>query len=255
MKKLCLLGLCLFVHSTCRAQAIDNAFPVMRFHPETVGLVYPGFNVAAGVNPAALPSAGRGSAIQLGFSPGGSDGDRLFASVAHAKDNLGIGAGYQGRMGGGAMQNDAFLGVAGTFGNFSAGLALREYDLSGGINPSVDAGILVELKVVDVGLVFYDLNGASRLGIGVGSRGGGRFNIEGNVLLPHFNNLGGGYLFTLSAQMAVGIVGVHFRTSYDTAWNDFSHTVGLGAWVSPQVQLALQYSTPRRVSGAVTYSF
>lgn len=253
MKRLYLATAALFIASTGRAESVENAFPIMRFHPETVNLVYPGFNVAAGVNPAALPSAGRGTAIQAGFSPGGSDESRAFASVAHAADSLGVNAGYQGRINGG-MAHDAFLGVGGTFGNFSLGLALREFDISGGFNPSLDAGMVVELKVVDFGLVFYDLNGSPRLGIGVGSRSGGSFTIEGNVLLPHFNNLGGGYLITAAAQIAVQIVRVHFRTSYDTGWNDFSHTVGLGAWVTPQVLIGMQYSTPRRVSAAVTFT-
>lgn len=254
MKNLCLVAAAFLFASTSRAESVENAFPIMRFHPETVGLLYPGFNVAGGVNPAALPSAGRGTAIQAGFSPGGSDDSRVFTSVAHSADNLGVSGGYQGRIFGGAMAHDAFLGVGGTFGNFGLGLGLRESDLAGGMNPSVDAGILVELKVVDFGLVFYDLNGSPRLGIGVGSRSGGSFALEGNVLLPHFNNLGGGYLITASAQLSLQIVRVLFRTSYDTGWNDFSHTVGLGAWVTPQVMIGLQYSTPRRISGAVTFT-
>jgi hypothetical protein len=238
------------------AENIQNAWPVAKFYPETVGLLYPGFSVAAGVNPAAIPSAGSGTAIQIGFSPAPPGQEhRAFGSATHRTSNFGYGIGYQADLVGGTLVHNGFVGIGANFGKFNVGLGLRDYNLSSGISPSVDAGVTIELKVVDVGLVFYNLENTPRLGAAIGTRSGQSFNVEANVLLPPFNNLGAGYLATVSAQLAVQVVNAYFRTSYDTGLRTLSHTLGLGVWVYKKAHLAVQYSTPNRLGTAVTVSF
>lgn len=251
-----ILTLLVVITGTVQAGSIENAFPMARYYPQPVGLLYPGFNVAAGVNAAALPSAGRDTAVQLAYSPGSTaDAHEMFGSVAHSKGNIGFSAGYQGFLFNGAMNHGAFVGLGAEVSNFAFGLGLRDDDVGGGVNPMVDAGMIINLKILDLGLVFYDLNGTARLGVGVGSKSGSRFNLEANVLLPPFSNLDSSYIFTLSAQLSVGIAIVHFRTSLHTGSGNLNHTVGLGAWVTKSVLLAVQYTTPDRLVGGVTISF
>lgn len=250
------LGISVFFFAFCSlagAESVHSTFPVARFYPDPVGLLYPGFNVAAGVNPAALPAAGKGTALQAGFSPAPAGAEsQIFGAVAHSNTRFGIGAGYQGDMHASGTVHNAFVGMGASFQNLSVGFALRDYGLSSGITPSVDAGLNITLKMVDVGFVFYGLDSHPRMGIGIGSRQSRRFALEGNVLLPPFSAFTGGYLLTVSAQLAVEKVTAYFRTSYDTAAQALSHTLGLGWWASENLHLAIQYSTPSRIGTAVT---
>ncbi len=245
-----------FVLSTAAYAEVNNAFPAGRFYPDPVALVYPGFNVAGGVNAAALPSAGRGTALQATYSPGGGSGtNQAFASVAHSGGNMGFNAGYQMNSGGGSDAHGVFAGLGANFSNFNVGLSLREYDVASNFSPNVDVGMVVELKVIDLGIVFYDLSGVTRLGVGVGNRSS-QYNVEANVLLPPFSALTSNYLFTLSAQLELGnSAGVHFRTSYETGTEFISHTLGLGVFVTKELQLIAQYSTPSRFQGGMTIVF
>ncbi len=249
-----LLMVCSVAHTET---GINSVSPITQFFPQPVGLVYPGFNVAAGVNPAAIPSSGSGTAIQAGFSPAPSAGEahRLFGSVAHKTSNFGYGAGYQGELQNGTLVHNAFVGVGANFGKFNVGLGLRDYNLSAGFSPAVDVGLTIELKIIDFGLVFYHLETSPRIGVGIGTRSGSSFNLEANLLLPPLNNLGSSYLATVSAQFAIQRITAYLRTTYDTGFRSLSHSIGLGGWVTKQAHLGAQYSTPNRIESALTVSF
>jgi hypothetical protein len=236
--------------------AIDNNFPIAKFYPEPVGILYPGMNVAGGVNPAALPMSPAGSAVQLGYSPAPTGNpSQFFWSVAHSSNKFGFSIGYQGNSMSGTTSHNGFIGMGGMVGKIAMGLSLRGYNLNAGVNPSVDYGLITQLKNLDLAVVFYDLQGIVRMGAAVGTRTGGKLNLEGNILLPPFSNMSLGYLFTVSAQLTLMPVVVYFRTSYNTYTLDFSHSLGLGAWVAKMCNVSLQYSTPSRVGGAVTIVF
>jgi hypothetical protein len=248
----------LTVCSIARSETgIDSISPITQFYPQPIGLLYPGFNVAAGVNPAAIPSSGNGTAIQAGFSPAPSGGEahRLFGSVAHKTSNFGFGAGYQGELLNGTLVHNAFVGLGANFGKFNVGLGLRDYNLRTGISPAVDVGLTIELKIIDFGVVFYSLETSPRIGVGIGTRSGSSFNLEANILLPPLNNLGSSYLATVSAQFAIQRITAYLRTTYDTGFRTLSHSVGLGGWVMKQAHLGAQYSTPNRIESALTVTF
>ncbi|MBY0370896.1 hypothetical protein K2X33_09435 [bacterium] len=240
------------------ADAIKNTFPVASIAPDTVGILYPGFSVAAGVNGAALPKAGRGTAFQLGYSPAiqGWQSHGAFGSVAHAKGSFGIGAGYQGSLAqDGTLTNGAFAGMGYNVDNFSFGFFLHEDNFAFGISPEINAGLTVELPIVDFGIVFHGLNQSPSAILALGTRSGSRMNVELNVETPSFYNLGGRYIITLSAQLDAGILGFYFRTSYYTDWNGLYHTVGLGGWAWDAVNLSAQYNTNGQGTMAATFVF
>jgi hypothetical protein len=235
--------------------SLASPFPLAQFYPTPVGILYPGFSVAGGVNPAALPTAGEGSALQLGFSGADGEENQAFGGLTHSNTRVGMGVGYQANLVNSGVVHNAFAGLGAKFQVLSLGIALRDYDLSAGISPSVDAGLIVKLKGVEVGFVFYQLETQARMAIGIGTRQEGSYALEANVLLPPFSYLDSNYLLTVSAQLEVKKVTAYFRTSYYTASQYLSHTLGLGVRVSKSVHLGLQYSTPRRIGGAITVHF
>lgn len=248
------LGFCLAV--AVPANALDNNFPIAKFYPEPIAILYPGMSVAAGVNAASLAFMPSATAMQVGLSPG-QQGDeaRFFTSVAHTGNKFGAGLGWEGLNYASGMSHNGFIGVGRSFGKFGIGLALREYDMNNGFTPSLDFSLVTQIKSVDVGFVFYNMEGVVRMAGAVGTRSGSKYNLEASVLLPPFSNLAAGYVVTFSAQIAVQPLGIHFRTSYDTFTTAFSHTLGLAFKVRKSVTLAMQFSTPRRVGGAVTVTF
>ncbi len=251
--RLAALACCINAHQLL---ALDNNFPISKFYPEPVGILYPGLSVAGGVNPAALPMAPAGSAVQLGYSPAPTaNPSQLFWSVAHSSNKFGFSLGYQGNSLGGNTTHNGFIGMGGMVGKIAMGLSLRGYNLNAGVNPSLDYGLVTQLKNLDIAVVFYDINNVVRMGAAVGTRTGSKLNVEGNILLPPFSNMSLGYLFTVSAQLTLMPVVIYFRTSYNTYTLDFSHSLGIGAWVAKMCNLSLQYSTPSRVGGAVTITF
>lgn len=241
------------------ADAIKNAFPVATIYPSSVGILYPGFSVAAGVNGAAIPKAARGTAVQVGYAPPlrSWQSHGLFGSVAHAKGSFGVGAGYTGAIDGtGAFTHGAFAGAGYNIDTFSFGMSVREDNLAAGISPEIDAGLIAETKFFDLGLAFYRLNYSPNMAIAIGTRSGSRMNLELNVLMPPFYDMAGGdYQITLSAQLDVGLIGVYFRTTFHTSWRGLTHTVGLGGWVGEAVNLTAQYGTSDQATAALTFVF
>lgn len=239
------------------AGSLISSMPVGRVHPLPGGILYPGFNTAAGRNPAAIPLTGKGSALQLAATPAfqSSDSTDLFGSVATTRGSFGFGAGYLGSSYNSQLTNGFFAGMGYNFDPASVGIAVRDFDVRSG-NTSVDVGFQFETKQeITLGAVLYDVNNTSRAAIGVGTKSGKRYNLEANVLLPPFNNMDGGYVGTLSASIFPGMIGFHFSTSYYTAAKSWDYVVGVGVFASDMIHIALQYATTRRATAAVTFIF
>ncbi len=241
---------------TCavHASAYQNVFPIARFYPETSGILYPGINSAAGINPAALPQSSDATSVQLGFSPAPSQWEdhRAFGSVATSNGKLGFGMGYEGNILNSALTHNAFAGIGYKIQSVSLGVGVREYNLATGLQPSADVGFKAHLKVIDIGFVFLNLQGTAQAAVALGAQSYDQFNVEATVLLPPFSNLAGNYLLSVSAQLAVKMVSFYFRGSYHTQWNAFEYSVGAGFWLGKTLHLAAQVTSPNRIGTALT---
>jgi len=235
--------------------------PTATVFPNAVGILFPGFNVAAGVNPAALPLAGKVVAVQAGFTPPLQAGDpnAIFGGLAVAKKGLGVGLGYLRGQSSSEITQGVFGGVGFSFENVSFGLGLRDSNVSGGFSPNVDIGFIVgnqkSGKGVSFGGVFYNLDSLAQLALGIGYGSVKKYSIEATVLIPPFDFLDSGYVFTASANLRAELLGIYFRTSYATISDHFSHTIGLAAWVSEQFNLFAQFTTTRTLTLGATVVF
>lgn len=234
---------------------VRSPFPASRIFPQPVGILFPGPNAAAGVNPAALPAGDRFTALQAAISPATRSGDpsEYFGSVAVSSKNFGLGIGYDGFNQGGTLTNGMFAGAGYQIEGMSFGLGLRDADLGSNSGADVDLGLRVgQGKGVTFGGVLYGVNRAeSQLDVGLGDIEK-NFNVEINALLPPFSSGDTGYAFTASAMVLVNPFWLYLRSTYFTGPEDFSHTVGLALNVSPAVNVAFEFSTPSLLTTAVT---
>lgn len=242
-----------------KAGKIMSPFPSARMYPQPVGILFPGFNVAPGVNAAALPTSGKGTAAQAAYGPPIRSGDpmQFFGSLSTASKDLGIGFGYMGSKASGQnVVSGAFGGFGYVFDSISLGLGVRDLNLADGFRPDVDIGFIMGTKgELTFGVVAYHINENAQICVGVGTGGKKKFNIEANVTLPPLHTNYQPYILTVSASLTPGIVGVHFRSSYYTRIETFTHTIAGGVWLGEQVLLTAQYSTDREVLGSATVMF
>jgi hypothetical protein len=234
-----------------------NAIPTGQIYPNPVGILFPGFNVAAGVNPAALATGKKNTAFQISGSPAlqGGDATNYMASIATSSQSLGWSLGYNGSSSGGALTHSLFSGVGFNIGAASLGLGLRG-PVSGGFDPKVDFALVGQLsQVVSIGAVTYDLNGTPQTAIGLGLSHKKKDNIELDVLLPSWSNFSGTYVVTFSATVYSGVFGTTFRTSYDTQAKSVSATLGGLVWLFNNMNFIVQLNTPRTLTAALTYVF
>jgi hypothetical protein len=227
--------------------------------PFGTGIVFPSFPVSASVNPAALGTT-RATALQVGYGPPIEEGERhrYFAAVATAKRSVGFGAGLTGTMtDSGQLTNGAFVGLGFNLDQVALGLALREANLAGSLDPSLDLGLIVGQGTgVSGGFVLYGLEGAPRLTLGIGYASGKRFNLEANVALPPFNSFGNGGLgLSLGASLFIDRLTFLFATSYNTSSESLGNTLGLGIWLSQKFNLGVQFSTPHSWTALLTFVF
>lgn len=258
MSRLVLLGVLSVFSSAVFAESMVNPFPAGRVFPQPVGILFPSFNVAPGVNASSIPANNRGTAVAAAVSPTTNSANAMqyFGSAASSSSTFGGGVSYIGSSYAGSMTHGAAAGLGYSFETFSLGLGARDLDVKSGWDPSVDASLmLLALKDFIAGAVFYNLNQATQLDLGIGVKSGQRYNVEVNLLLPPFSDLGGGYTATVSAAIFVEPFGLHFRSSYNTAYKDFSHTIALGAWVSKVIHIAAQFTTPRTFTFGLTALF
>lgn len=232
-----------------------NPLPSAMIFPSPVGILFPGFNVAAGVNPAALPLPGKANSVQLAYTPSLRRGDdsSVFAGAAIAKKGLGVGLGYQRTQTSSTKIQGIFGGVGFAMDSMSFGLGLRDSQVDGGFSPNVDIGFIVgnqkNGKGVSFGGVFYNLDHYPQMALGIGYGNVKRYNLEANILMPPFDYLGTGYyIFTLSATLRAEFLSLYFRSSYPTRTDNFTHTLGIAAQVMQNLNVFAQFTPSRTLT-------
>jgi len=239
---------------------LGNALPVGTLYPTPVGILYPGFNIAAGVNAAALANGKKVTAAQASVSPALAEGDSYsyLASVANSTQRLGFGMGYVGSI---ATEptHGMFAGAGFNLGALSFGVGLRDYDLTGGFDPSVDIGTLLHIgSEFSLGAVAYNADTDPQIAFGVGFGRPKKDNVEVNVLLPALSTNftdGSEYIVTFAATVYSGAFGTGFRSSYYSSSSSFTHTLAGLLWLTADSNLILQLSTPRTLTVGYTYVF
>jgi hypothetical protein len=249
---------------------ITNTLPTLVIGPYPIGFLFPGFNTAAGINPAALPSE-KATAFQAAVAPP-INNDNLamgFASLATSNKKLGIGAGYLGQFVKASpgipssTTNEAFGGLGFRLDPIQLGVGVQDVGIGrSGSQAQVDFSMLYN---GDAGLVIggelYDLNTNLDLALGVGFRSGKKYHIEADLLLP--TGGGEGAFLVVAGAVAVPLFDVFFNLSYlvNTApmvtsasgGTAFFYAFGIDFWVSDHVNFVFQYNTlPYFDSGFLT---
>lgn len=242
-----------------------HPLPSNHIFPIPAPILFPGFTTAAGTNAAALGLAGKVAAVQGAFSPGqGSSDQEIYAGLAASSQKMGVGLGYLGDKVGGTMVNNVFAGAGFKIDPVALGIGLRQFNTSSKLNPGVDIGMIAGegssggggSNGLRFGFVVYNLNSNAQLDAGIGFSGGKRYNMEINVLLPPFNQMSGGYVFTLAGTVyAADVVGLTFNTSYNSTSKLYMHTLGINAWLWEPVAVFAQFSTPHAWTGGLMVTF
>lgn len=237
---------------------INSALPGGVIFPVPVGILYPGFNTAAGVNAAALPGGKKITAVQVAAAPAlaTNDNNSYFASMATSNSAIGWGLGYTGASTSAGLTHGMFAGVGFNLKRINLGVGLRDSDLSGGFSPNVDIGSKFDLgKDFTFGAVAYNLDDTSNMqfAAGIGYGHPRKDNVEINLLTP----AGGGsdYMVTFAATVYTGKFGTTFRTSYAMESQAFNHTLGLLYWLGSSMNVILQLTTPRTLTMGITVAF
>lgn len=233
------------------AKARIPSAPTALIYPDPGGILFPGFQVAAGTNPASLTYFEKAKSLQAAYSPAltHDDGHGYFGSFAYGSKNFGLGLGVSGRYLNRNNTNGVFLGSGYRFQKVALGLAIRDPRLSGSFSPNVDLGLMFgEGKGLTLGLVVYDIDNSGRMDLGVGFSGGKKFNVEANLLFPSFSRLSDShsdYRVLVSANIFMDFLAVTLQSGYFTHLKEFSHTCAITAWFTEWLNLILQYHTPR----------
>ena len=206
--------------------------------PLPAGIVFPGFAFSTPINPAGITGS-EATVAQALYSPPiwGSSTTSYGGGLTYGGEKFGLSGAVANTSGGstswqagGAFKTDSVsLGASATstFGNSSrignpVTLALGAI-LGHGSGSGVSyAGVLNGLNGTGTDLT---------LGIGYGETK--KYNIEVNLQLPPFDNLGssGGYLVSIGAAVYVGIFGVSYVATTSATSIGFSH--GLALMVKP----------------------
>lgn len=235
---------------------LTNPLPAGVIYPTPVAIVYPGFNIAAGVNAAALTSGKRATAGLLAAAPPLQSGDptSYIASIATSSNRLGWSVGYLGSQATSGLSHGMFAGVGFSLAPLSFGVGLRDTDMSGGFNPNVDFGSKFELgKDWAMAAVIYNLDQSPGASFGLGYSRRKKEAVEVNFLMPTFSS--SDYAVTVAATVYTGRFGTTFRTSYFLTSKTFSHTLGGLIWVTPNFNFLLQLTSPRTLTAGITYVF
>jgi hypothetical protein len=225
-------------------------------NPTPVGILFPGFNIAGAVDPAALASGPAITSIQVAGAPPLSSGDpgSYFTSLSTNAKNIGWSVGYDGSIDGPTTVHHLFSGVGFDLGPVAFGIGL-EGPIRGGFNPRADGGIIFHLSdIVHFGLSAFNVNNSVQTTIGIGLTHKKQDSVEFDVTLPPFNLPNGGYIGTFSATIYMGqYFGTNFRTSIHTETKDFDATLGGLVWILPSVNFALEITSPRQLTTAFTF--
>jgi len=256
MKTLLSLAILVLGVGVARAEnPITSAMPTGLVGPQPIGLVFPGFNIAAGVNASAL-AVEKATALQASFSPSTDGlGDNIFGSFATSNKKIGLGGGYLGNRAGGTMTHSAFGGLAYRFEAVTLGAGVRSVGIGGTAVLQADASAMFTGQGgISVGAVGYDLGGSQLVGIGAGVKSKKAYHIEANVLLPLKQTSSTGITAVVAGSMAASIFDIFFNVSYlykSSTYvqpypgnpSAFSYTFGAAAWMGHHFNLVLQYST------------
>jgi hypothetical protein len=237
------------------ANNLGNPLPIGLIAPSPVGIVYPSFNSAAGVNPAALALGKKLTSLQLAGAPSLQAGDSTtyLASLATTTKNTGWSLGYDGTSGSGSMTHGIFAGVGFKLDPVSLGLGLRG-TISSGFNPNVDAGLRFAVSQnVTVAAVARSLDSTLQAGGGIGINNGKNNNVEISYMMPA--TTGGSALVTFGATVYTGNFGAIFQSSYYLSSKTFTHTLGALYWLASNFNLTAQLTTPRTMNLGITYTF
>lgn len=237
---------------------VSHPIPAGQPFPTPTGILFPSITSAGGTNAAALPLAGKLTAVQAGYSKGtSSDPEQYLASVAATSKNFGLNLGYLGTKVGGSQVNGGFVGAGFFLQPVAMGINLRDDDVNGGASPSVDLGLIAnEQKNFTFGFVVYNLNTAAQLNAGIGFGGGKKYNMELNVLLPPFSNSNGTTAVTAAGTIYAGeSVGISFRTTYFSQSKTYEHCFGVAGWLTETLSLFAQFTTPRTWTGGLTLAW
>jgi hypothetical protein len=229
--------------------------------PNHVGILFPAFTTAAGIDAAALPYSGKSTDVNVAYGPSIASGDatNYFGGVASGTDRFGFGLGYAGSQTGGALTNGGFAGAGVDLKTVSLGMGLRDPAITGSFMPDVDLSILYGgKKGFTAGVVAYDVGNTKQFDVGIGYAMEKEFNIEVNCLLPQLSSIGqsgADYIFLLSLGSNPGIFAFNLTTSYDMLLNTFTATVGAGVWLTKHINILAQITSPTTVNVGVNYQF
>jgi len=232
--------------------------------PVPAGILYPMFNQAAIVNPAALPKE-KATSVQALFSPGSTDGaaNNYEGTVATSTKKLGLGLGYLGSQSTSQTTHSAFAGVGAKWNNISVGMSVQDPDVSsGGFQPNLGVGMIASLKEFDIGAVMYDLNESARGGLGVGFANK-RYALEGYILLPPFSTLDNStapFLLGVGAGIYGQVVAVSFGATYALSQQNFGGDslqffIAGVAWLGNSFNLFARFDSPETFTGGITLVF
>lgn len=235
----------------------DNTIPFQNHYTGLGGIVFPGFNTAAGVNAAALANGKKGTSIQVTGAPALQSGDNstYTGSLATSSSRVGWGIGYNAlQSSSGTLNHGMFAGVGFTLGPLSLGMGMRDAAIVSGFNPEVDFGATLVLGGdFHAAAVVYDVATSHVVAAGVGYGRAKRENVELNVRAPVPGSAD--YTLTFAATFYAGPFGTHFRTSYLTSSRTYNHTLGGLLWLGDHLNVMIQLTTPRALGLGLTYIF
>lgn len=232
--------------------------PLLGAYPTPMNIVFPNLLTSAASNPAALGRYPKVNALAVAYSPKLSNStQQYFAGFATSKKGLGFNLGLLGRESFGSATHSVFGGVGYGFDQVAIGLGVRESNFVGGFDPSIDLGLTIgESTGVSGALTLYNLAGSSQMAVGVGYAKSKSFTIEADVRLPTFDNLGGAYLITIAANIAVDPLAFHFATHYNTGFGGSnSHTLGVSFWTGESFNLQAQFNSSNTWTAGLIFAF
>jgi hypothetical protein len=263
LSKLLFIGVFCVCHAGfAREIQMMDSLPAGMIYPVPVGILFPGFNIAAGVNPAALPTAAQNTtAMQTMYSPPLQNGqtDSVFSSIASSNGTSAAGAGLIATYdpNNRAIGGEAFGGAGFKFDKVSLGIAVRDENVTSSQSPDVDLGFLFRSDKSGpcAGFVLYHTNTSAQLDFGLGFHKEHSYAFEVNFLLPQFNQWGlssFNYTTVFSATIYSGIFGFYFRSVSSS--QSFA-TLGILAQLSQKLSLIVEWTNPSILNTGFTINF
>jgi hypothetical protein len=238
--------------SSLFAKPIANPLPVGLIGASPVGLIFPGFNIAGSVNPAALPSD-RATGIALAVTPEGSAGTtRGFGSIATTDKKIGIGAGYLGTYtptssASNLLTHAAFAGLGFRMDSVQLGASVRNRALqTSGYPTEVDFGFLYTNDSVTFGGVAYAANTNLQPGFGIGYKRGKTSHIEANILMPVGSSA---TTLLVAGAMSIPAFDIFFSLRYllgnyaSSGSAAFGYIFGVALWPGEHLNFVAQYES------------